>query len=554
MSNGFTYQINVQVVGANQIALMGNSLTGVEGLIRETNALLGSMNNRLQNLGSTARQSFSFANSGLTSFVTSLGLASATMSSLGKTADVQGLNNAIKFSGGTEGANNLAFVKKTVDDLKLPLEASLEGFKTLSGGLMGTGMTGKQTQDIFTSVAEGATVMGLKSEETKGALLALAQMASKGTVSAEELRGQLGERLPGAFGIAARAIGVTQQQLGKMLEQGQVLSIDFLPKFAAEMHRTFGPGVQGALNSARSNFNAFQNSLLELQLTFGEKIMPTVTDFTTRYLIPTIKFVGDHIDGILTLAGVLGGAFAAYKIAGAGMALYNGAIALAGFLTPVLTGEVSLLNAVMALNPVLLITMGLVALGGAVIYAWNHFSTFRSFMYGMWEVMKVFGKLLYDYAIRPLYALGEILVGVFTGNGELIRKGMSDGLEAIKANVNNIMTAAQQVGSAFTKGWNDGAKSFSDSNPTIKKDAVQAAFSSTAATNKPTKAPDVVKQKADGISGGGRQVRNITINVNKVGVDALTIQSTTITEGSAQMRDIIMRDLLQVINSANQVQ
>ena len=41
--------------------------------------------------------------------------------------------------------------------------------------------------------------MGLSADQTSGVLLALQQMISKGTVQAEELRGQLGERLPGAL-------------------------------------------------------------------------------------------------------------------------------------------------------------------------------------------------------------------------------------------------------------------------------------------------------------------------------------------------------------------
>ena len=99
MNNGFTYQINVQVLGNSGIGQLGNSLAGVEGLIRETNGLLGTMNNQIRGIGTTAHSSFSFANMGLTSFIGGLGLAATTMSSLNKTADIEGLNKAITFSG-----------------------------------------------------------------------------------------------------------------------------------------------------------------------------------------------------------------------------------------------------------------------------------------------------------------------------------------------------------------------------------------------------------------------------------------------------------------------
>ena len=81
------------------------------------------------------------------------------------------------------------------------------------------------------AVSKAATTLGLSSSEADGALLAVSQMMSKGTVQAEELRGQLGERLPGAFQIAARAMGVSTSELGKMLEAGQVIAEDFLPQY-----------------------------------------------------------------------------------------------------------------------------------------------------------------------------------------------------------------------------------------------------------------------------------------------------------------------------------
>ena len=84
-----------------------------------------------------------------------------------------------------------------------------------------------------------------------GAMMALGQMVSKGNVSMEELRQQLGERLPGAYSIAARAMGVTEQQLGKLLETGQVVSADLLPKFAAQLQRDMGDAPERAAQQCR---------------------------------------------------------------------------------------------------------------------------------------------------------------------------------------------------------------------------------------------------------------------------------------------------------------
>ena len=70
-------------------------------------------------------------------------------------------------------------------------------------------LSSKETLKIFDSAAKASAVLALSADEVNGVFLALEQMLSKGKVITEELRRQLGERLPGAFGIMADAIGCT---------------------------------------------------------------------------------------------------------------------------------------------------------------------------------------------------------------------------------------------------------------------------------------------------------------------------------------------------------
>lgn len=103
-----------------------------------------------------------------------------------------------------------------------------------------SGLALQETEKIFETMTEAAGVMGLKTDELTGIYLALEQMLSKGKVTTEELRRQLGERLPGAFGIMADALGVTTVELDKMLKTGKVLSAEVLPLFAEEVQKAFG--------------------------------------------------------------------------------------------------------------------------------------------------------------------------------------------------------------------------------------------------------------------------------------------------------------------------
>ncbi|EPW0596963.1 tape measure protein, partial [Shigella sonnei] len=70
-----------------------------------------------------------------------------------------------------------------------------------------------------------------------GILKAFEQMASKGKIQAEELRGQLGDRMAGAFQLFARSLGMTTEELDKAMKDGKVLSKDVFPKVSAEMGR-----------------------------------------------------------------------------------------------------------------------------------------------------------------------------------------------------------------------------------------------------------------------------------------------------------------------------
>lgn len=103
-----------------------------------------------------------------------------------------------------------------------------------------SGVTLKDTEDIFRSVTKAASVLGLQTEELNSVYLALEQMMSKGKVTTEELRRQLGERLPGAVGIMAAAVGVNVSQLDKMLKNGELLSAEVLPKFARALEQAYG--------------------------------------------------------------------------------------------------------------------------------------------------------------------------------------------------------------------------------------------------------------------------------------------------------------------------
>lgn len=180
--------------------------------------------------------------------------------------DVDRLRNGLNFAVGRDrAAGELEFLRSTTQQLGLEFVSTAGAYTKLAAAARGTSMEGKGTRDIFTAIAQASTVMNLSVEQSQGVLLAVTQMISKGKVQAEELRGQLAERLPGAFQIAARAMGVTEAELNKMLETGKVLSEDFLPKFARQLSQEVGPEVQAAANGMAQSISRLSNAWTEFR-------------------------------------------------------------------------------------------------------------------------------------------------------------------------------------------------------------------------------------------------------------------------------------------------
>jgi tape measure domain-containing protein len=165
-------------------------------------------------------------------------------------------------------ARDYAFVRSQVDRLGLDLNTAGKSYGSFTAAAEAANFPLAEARKLFLATAGASTVLKLSADDTQGVLLAFTQILSKGNVQAEELRGQIGERLPGAFAIAARSMGVTEQQLNKLLQTGQVKATDFLPKFAEELQKTFGDGTAQAFDSAIANQNRFENEYNAFLLRF----------------------------------------------------------------------------------------------------------------------------------------------------------------------------------------------------------------------------------------------------------------------------------------------
>ncbi len=185
-------------------------------------------------------------------------------------------------------AEDLDYLRRTADRLGVDLGTLSREYSKFMIAAQGTNLQGARARRIFEAVTEAARVSRTSTEELKGVFTALVQIVSKGAVQMEELRQQLGDRLPGALQIMADGLGVTTGELIKLMENGQVSS-DALVGFAEELERRFGAGLPDALQSTSAELGRLQNAAFQAMLAFGNAGF--IESFTTlvRKLTATLK-------------------------------------------------------------------------------------------------------------------------------------------------------------------------------------------------------------------------------------------------------------------------
>ena len=196
----------------------------------------------------------------------------------------------------TYGAN-MAFVSKTADELGLSIMGATTSFAKLTAATKDTALEGEKARNIFIALSAVNSQLGGSAADLNGIMKAVTDMISKGTVQLEELKGQLGDRLPGALNIAATAMNKTTSELLMMISNGEVAAVDFLPKLAKALYIT-AEDVTNMQNKIKSLSDEQQNSVVSVKLLtnlFGEN-MPNVLKLYAQSLGISTEELKKQID------------------------------------------------------------------------------------------------------------------------------------------------------------------------------------------------------------------------------------------------------------------
>lgn len=166
----------------------------------------------------------------------------------------RGLNAIYKDTQTT--AQQISFLRNTATQAGVSISGITNDFVKFSAATKASNIPLETTNKVFQAVTRAASSLGLGADKTGLALNALGQIASKGVVSMEELRQQLGDAIPGALTLTAKGLGITDAELIKLVESGQLASRDFFPAFAEGLKE-----LQGETDGLRQSWERFKNAL-----------------------------------------------------------------------------------------------------------------------------------------------------------------------------------------------------------------------------------------------------------------------------------------------------
>ncbi|ENE3769696.1 tape measure protein [Escherichia coli] len=202
-------------------------------------------------------------------------------------------------------------VKKFIQDLTqitgmdtTETQAQFASFGASAKNTMGL----EGSEELFKNLTGYSRLMGRSDEQIQRALTAVSQMASKGQVMAEELKGQLSEALPGATQAFAKALGLTEKQLFDKMKNGDVKASDALPKFAKELgsqinSRGGWKAIQDSTQTMLGNLkNTWNNSLTDIFRGSEDGLQDFTRSLTTllNSLGGSGKSLGESLGSLMT--------------------------------------------------------------------------------------------------------------------------------------------------------------------------------------------------------------------------------------------------------------
>lgn len=349
------------------------------------------------------------------------------------------------------GNERFRFAEQLAGKYGLSLIEVSRGLAKFEAAAKGSGFTAKEINGIFDNTSAAIRTLGLNSQDTEGIFRAFEQMMSKGKIMAEELRLQLGDRLPGAFNIMAEAVGVTTAQLDKMLEQGQVTTRHLIRFAEVLRQRVSGQdSLKNSLESIPAQMDLLRNSFTNTADEIGRGgFTKAVTDAAKgmREFLDSsqgkqlAQSFGAAVHDLVDIFKVLARNIDLVAAAFTGLALTRvvASFLAAGSAVGVVTGAVNALTVALMRNPFTALAVGVTAIATAAVTMNDGFTQtdrltrrLQDSTQGLANIEKEVGDVLYDIDSLRKSTNGTTFEGISV-NGRYAKSLLEIGVSAEEA-------------------------------------------------------------------------------------------------------------------------
>lgn len=259
------------------------AMQGLSGDIARVGGLLPKLSDNARVISAA----FGAANASLSGFsrivfntsaaIAALGAAFGTREIVQSIVEYEKFTNTLRTVSATSGEfqRNLQFLTNEADRIGFSVGEVGNSFARLSLAMKGAGFSGDETRTSFTQLSEAARNFGLSSADTMGVIRALEQSMSKGKFMAEEVRLQLGDRLPIAMAALDKAVTKVdgrQADLNKRFEEGSldvkrygtefIRQINLMSGGSEALSRTSN-SISAAFGRLGTQFTLFSNAIGE---------------------------------------------------------------------------------------------------------------------------------------------------------------------------------------------------------------------------------------------------------------------------------------------------
>lgn len=243
---------------------------------------------------------------GVTAAIYALGSTAAKIPQV--TAEFQTLTRTLTVLTGSsaKAAQEFEYIKGVANRVGTDIKSLGTAYAKLTAATKETALAGGQTRRIFESISGAMGTLGASSAEAEGALQAVTQMVSKGVVSQEEMRQQLGERLPGALQAMAKELGLTTADLNDLIASGKLAAEDALPALAAGLEKVYDTSKKN--NTLIGQWNEYKNALKNAANAVGDSGLVENLLKAARYGSAAIQGLGEDVVLLGRSFGMVGAA------------------------------------------------------------------------------------------------------------------------------------------------------------------------------------------------------------------------------------------------------